>query len=685
MRPADDGEGVAWFPTAHDLERSRLLRFAREWGCAGVDALRERGAADPAWFWGAMVEALGVAWTRPPRTVLDLSDGLPAAHWFPGAGLNYSALALDRWVDAGRSDAPALIWEGEEGERRTLSYAAALAEVARAAHALVALGVRPGDRVGVFMPLTLECAVATLACARVGAVFTPIFSGYGPGAVAARLEDSGARLLITADGYYRRGKPVAMKEVADAAVATVPGVERLLVVRRGARAAPDVPWTPGRDVWWHEAVAGQPETYPPAPTAADDPYMIIYTSGTTGRPKGARHVHAGFPLKAAADQYLCFDLQPGDRLLWYSDIGWMMAPWMIQGALLLGATAVLFDGAPDWPGPHRMWELVERHGVTVLGISPTLVRGLMRLGEAPLLGHSRATLRAIGSSGEIWSPDAWRWAFGEVGEGRCPIVNYSGGTEIGGGIVSGTTVEPLRPCSFAGPVPGMAADVVDDAGRPVRGRVGELVVRQPWVGMTQGFWSGPPGEDRQREAEARERYLATYWSRLPGVWVHGDWALVDGDGAWHILGRSDDTIKVAGKRLGPGEVEGAAAGHPALAETAAVGVPHPVKGEDVYLFCVLRAGWTGSQALADEVAGRVAGVLGRALRPGRVVFARELPRTRNAKVMRRLIRAVASGTEDLGDLTGLENPAAIDAVRDALRPPGGGATAGVPRSGTPAG
>jgi acetyl-CoA synthetase len=685
VRPADGGDGVAWFPTAHDLERSRLLRFAREWGCAGVDALRERGAADPAWFWGAMVEALGVAWTRPPRTVLDLSDGLPAAHWFPGAGLNYAALALDRWVGAGRGGDPALIWEGEEGERRTLSYAAALAEVSRAAHALVALGVRPGDRVGVFMPLTLECAVATLACARVGAVFTPIFSGYGPGAVAARLEDSGARLLITADGYYRRGKPVAMKEVADAAVSTVPGVQRLLVVRRGARAAPDVPWTAGRDVWWDDAVAGQPETYPPAPTAADDPYMIIYTSGTTGRPKGARHVHAGFPLKAAADQYLCFDLQPGDRLLWYSDIGWMMAPWMIQGALLLGATAVLFDGAPDWPGPHRMWELVERHAVTVLGISPTLVRGLMRLGEAPLLGHSRATLRAIGSSGEIWSPDAWRWAFGEVGEGRCPIVNYSGGTEIGGGIVSGTTVEPLRPCSFAGPVPGMAADVVDDSGRPVRGRVGELVVRQPWVGMTQGFWSGPPGEDRQREAEARERYLATYWSRLPGVWVHGDWALVDGDGAWHILGRSDDTIKVAGKRLGPGEVEGAAAGHPALAETAAVGVPHPVKGEDVYLFCVLRAGWTGSEALADEVAGRVAGVLGRALRPGRVVFARELPRTRNAKVMRRLIRAVASGDEDLGDLTGLENPAAIDAVRDALRPPGGGATAGVPRSGTPAG
>ena len=667
-----------------------MLRFAREHGCASVDALREKAAGDPAWFWGAMVEALDVAWTRPPSAILDTSGGLPWARWFPDAGLNYSTLALDRWVAAGRGDAPALIWEGEEGTRQSLTYAGALAEVSRAAHALIALGVRPGDRVAVFMPLTLECAVATLACARVGAVFTPIFSGYGAGAVATRLEDSGARLLITADGYFRRGKPVAMKEVADAAVAAVPGVERVLVVRRGAREAADVPWTAGRDVWWDAAVGGQPAAFAPAPTAANDPYMIIYTSGTTGRPKGARHVHAGFPLKAAADQYLCFDLQADDRLLWYSDIGWMMAPWMIQGALLLGACAVLFDGAPDWPGPHRLWDLVERHRVTVLGISPTLVRGLMRLGEAPLRRHARSSLRAIGSSGETWSPDAWWWAFDRVGEGRCPIVNYSGGTEISGGIVSGTTVEPLRPCSFAGPVPGMAADVVDDAGRPVRGQVGELVVRRPWVGMTQGFWSGPPGEDPQRAQQARERYLATYWSRLPDTWVHGDWAMVDAAGAWHILGRSDDTIKVAGKRLGPAEVEGAAAGHPALAECAAVGVPHAVKGEDVYLFCVLHPGWAGDVALAAEVATRVAGELGRALRPGRVLFTRELPKTRNAKVMRRLIRAVASGSAELGDLTGLENPGAIEAVREALRPLPGPAgadlqpgTAGSVRSGTP--
>jgi acetyl-CoA synthetase len=667
MRPAD--EGVAWRPDAATLARSRLLRFARHLGCDGVDALRELGAAHPARFWEAMVDALGVTWSPPPRTVLDVSDGLPWAMWFPGAGLNYSALALDRWVAAGRGDAPALIWEGEEGESRSLTFAGTLAEVGRCAHALRALGVGPGDRVGIYMPLTLECAVATLACARVGASFTPIFSGYGAGAVATRLADSGARHLVTADGFSRRGRLVEMKEVADAAVAATPSVERLLVVHRSSRVVGDVPWTAGRDVWWHEAVAGQPAAYPAAPTAGADPYMIIYTSGTTGRPKGARHVHAGFPLKAAADQYLCFDVQPDDRLFWYSDIGWMMAPWMIQGALLLGAAAVLYDGAPDWPGPDRLWQLVDRHRVSVLGVSPTLVRGLMRHGTAPVKAHDRASLRALGSSGETWSPDAWWWCLREVGDGRCPIVNYSGGTEISGGIVSGTTVEPLRPCAFAGPVPGMAADVVDDAGRPVRGEVGELVVRQPWVGMTQGFWGGPPGEDPAREREARQRYLDTYWSRLPGVWVHGDWALVDDDGSWYILGRSDDTIKVAGKRLGPAEVEAAAAGHPALHESAAVGVPHPVKGEDVYLFCVLRPAWTPSPQLADEIAGRVAGELGRALRPGRVLFTAELPKTRNAKVMRRLIRAVASGQEDLGDVTGLENPVAIAEIRRSLTPP----------------
>jgi acetyl-CoA synthetase len=530
------------------------------------------------------------------------------------------------------------------------------------------------------MPLTLECAVATLACARIGAIFTPIFSGYGAGAVAARLQDCAARLLITGDFFFRRGKPIPMKTTADAAVAQAPSVGRVLVVSRahsgriGAAgpsegptnhtAADEVPWQPERDVWWHDIVPSQPTTCAAADTETLDPYMIIYTSGTTGQPKGAVHVHGGFPLKAATDQMLCFDVQAGDHVFWYTDIGWMMAPWLIQGTLLLGGTVVLYDGAPDWPDHDRVWDIVERHAVTLLGISPTAIRALMRQDVAHVRRHDLGCLRALGSTGEQWNPDAWWWYFREVGGGRCPVINYSGGTEISGGIVSGTTIQPIKPCAFSGPAPGMAADVVDEEGAPVRGQVGELVVRQPWVGMTQGFWSNPEGGEARREA-MRERYLDTYWARLPDTWVHGDWALVDDDGAWYIHGRSDDTIKVAGKRVGPAEVESAAVQHPLVAEAAAVGVPDELKGESVALFCVLRNEGQASDRLRQEIGTTVVTSLGPTLRPARVYFTRELPKTRNAKLMRRVIRRLCTG-EALGDLSGLENPAAVDAVRDAL-------------------
>ncbi len=654
---------IAWRPQAEHVQRSRLARLIERAGCASPNELRQRAAADPAWFWELMVQELGLAWSRPPRATLDLTAGKPWATWFPGAGFNYTSSAIDRWIEAGRGDAEALAWEGEDGRQQRLTYHELRDAVGKAANALRSLGVRKGDRVGIYLPLTIECAVATLACGRIGAIFTPIFSGYGPGAVATRLVDSGARLLVTADGFYRRGQPVPMKQLADAALQVAPSVERVLVVRRTGQA---VPWQAERDVWWHEVIEAQPAACPPAETDANDPYMIIYTSGTTGRPKGARHVHAGFPLKAATDQALCFDVQPGDRVFWYSDIGWMMAPWLIQGTLLLGGTAFLYDGAPDWPAPDRIWALVERHRLTMLGIAPTAIRGLMRHDVAHVRRHDLGSLRVLGSSGEPWTPDAWWWFFREAGQSRCPIINYSGGTEVSGGIVSATTIEPIKPCSFAGPVPGMAADVVDEAGRPVRGEVGELVVRQPWVGMTRGFWGGPPGEDPAREVEARQRYLETYWSRLPDVWVHGDWALVDGDGFWYIHGRSDDTIKVAGKRVGPAEVEAAAVTHAAVAEAAAVGMPDALKGEEVAVFCVLRAGFEPSEALRREVADAVAAQLGKALRPGLVAFVPELPKTRNAKVMRRVIRAICLGKADLGDLSGLENPSAIDAARAAL-------------------
>nr|HID12303.1 AMP-dependent synthetase [Anaerolineae bacterium] len=376
----------------------------------------------------------------------------------------------------------------------------------------------------------------------------------------------------------------------------------------------------------------------------------LYTSGTTGRPKGAVHTHCGFPIKATKDVMFGMDVHDYDTLYWMTDMGWMMGPWEVLGATLLGATMLFYDGAPDYPGPDRVWSLVERHGVSVLGVSPTLVRALMPYGDEPVRSHDLSSLRVTGATGEVWNPDPWMWFFETVCDRRVPIINYSGGTECSGGIVMGNVITPLKPCAFSGPVPGMAADVVDEEGRSVRGQVGELVVRGPWIGMTRGFWKDP------------ERYIETYWSRFPDVWVHGDWALVDEDGLWYILGRSDDTIKVASKRLGPAEVESVLVSHPAVAEAAAIGVPHPVKGQAVVCFCVLQPGHAPGDPLAEALKGVVAQALGRPLQPQDVRFVSDLPKTRNAKVMRRVIRAAYLG-EDPGDLSALVNPEIVEEIR----------------------
>ncbi len=512
------------------------------------------------------------------------------------------------------------------------------------------LGVGKGDRVGIYMPMIPEVVAATLACGKLGAVYTPIFSGYGAEAAATRLRDSGAKLLITADGFYRRGKVVPMKETADAALRAAPNVEHALVVRR---IGGDAPWDTARDVAWDDIVQAQSSACETVITEAEDPYMLIYTSGTTGRPKGAVHVHCGFPIKGAQDLAHCFDVQPDDTLFWLTDMGWMMGPWAVSGTLMLGATLAIYEGAVDYPDTDRLWAFAERHKVTVMGIAPTVIRTLMTAGDEPVRRHDLSALRVIGSSGEPWNSGPWHWCFEVVGGGKRPIINYSGGTEVSGGIVGCVTIMPIKPCSFSGPVPGMAADVVNERGASVRGQVGELVIRTPWPGMTRGFWQDP------------DRYEETYWSRFPGIWTHGDFAAIDADGFWYILGRSDDTIKVAGKRLGPAEVESAAVAHPLVSEAAAIGAPHPVKGEVVVVFAVLRPGTEPTEALRDEVRARVTQALGPALKPDAVYFVSQLPKTRNGKVLRRLIRARYLGQTDLGDLSSLESPEALEAIAHA--------------------
>jgi acetyl-CoA synthetase len=418
------------------------------------------------------------------------------------------------------------------------------------------------------------------------------------------------------------------------------------------RTGQPVQMQPGRDHWWHELVDQQPDEVPAEDTSAEDPLMIIYTSGTTGRPKGALHTHVGFPVKAAQDMAFGTDVHAGDVIYWMTDMGWMMGPWLVFGALLLGATIFLYDGAPDFPGPDRLWALVERHHINQLGVSPTLIRALIPHGNEPHEKHDLSSLKCFASTGEPWNPDPWMWLFKEVGKGQRPIINYSGGTEISGGILMGNPVLPLKPCAFSAPCPGMAADVVDENGNPVREQVGELVLRAPWIGMTRGFW-----KDNQR-------YLDTYWSRWPDVWVHGDFAAIDKDGLWYILGRSDDTIKVAGKRLGPAEVESILVAHDDVVEAAAIGVPHEVKGSELVCFVVLKQGVQPSDELRRELHDLIVSEMGKPLAPKDILFVSDLPKTRNAKVMRRMIRSAYLG-QDPGDTSSLVNPHAVEEISHA--------------------
>jgi acetyl-CoA synthetase len=491
--------------------------------------------------------------------------------------------------------------------------------------------------------------------AKIGAIFLPLFSGYGADAVKVRLVDAGAKGLITADGFLRRGHRVEMFEVARAAAADVDTLETVVVVPRLARLE-DVGVSELIDDLHSYRVLLYPEhpherEHPTRMVDSEHPLFVAYTSGTTGRPKGSVHVHGGFVAKIAEEVAFQFDVRPGDRLFWFADFGWIMGPWEIVGGLANGATVCLYEGAPDWPEPDRLWSYLERHRVTVLGISPTLIRALMAHGADPVRRHDLSRLRILGSTGEPWNEDPWHWYFDVVGGGRCPVINISGGTEVGACFLSPHPVQDLTPMTLGGPALGMAVDVYDEDGRPVREQVGELVCTRPWPGMTRGLW------------KASDRYLETYWSRWPDVWVHGDWASIE-DGRWYLHGRSDDTIKVAGKRLGPAEVESALVSHPAVFEAAAIGVPDEVKGEALWALVVPAPGTEPSDALRTELADLVASHLGRSFRPSEVRFTSALPKTRSAKVVRRAIRAAVTG-EDPGDLSSIEDPAALDAVRSA--------------------
>ncbi len=639
-----------WEPDPGIAANTNVGRFMAQHGIADFEELRRRSIEDVAWFWDAVVHLLGLPFSTPYTSVLDESDGIEWARWFSGGETNLTTICLDRWA-ADTPDAEAVRWEGEDGEVRVLTYA----DLARHVDGLAALlrerGIGRGDSVGIFLPMLVETVVAALAVAKVGAIFLPVFSGYGADAIAVRLEDADARALLTADGFLRRGKPVPMLETARAAAASVPSVTTMVVVPRLGTPLS----TTGRaeEVAWPDPTPeGAPEQVATVALPAETPLFIAYTSGTTGKPKGSVHVHGGFTVKIAEEVAFQFDCGPGDRLFWFADFGWIMGPWEVVGTLANGATLCLYEGAPDFPDVDRLWAYLAAHRVTILGISPTLVRSMMAHGDEPVLRHDLSALRILGSTGEPWNEDPYLWFHRVVGGGRCPVINISGGTEVGACFLSPHPVEALTPMTLGGPALGMAVDVFDDEARPVRGEVGELVCTRPWPGMTRGLWKSP------------ERYIDAYWSRWPGIWVHGDWALIDEDGRWYLRGRSDDTIKIAGKRLGPAEVESALVGHPAVAEAAAVGVPHELKGEALWCYVVLAEGYEPSDGLRAELVAVVTEALGKSFKPSEVRFCTALPKTRSAKVLRRAIRAAAIG-RDPGDLSSLEDPGALAAVKDA--------------------
>ena len=609
----------------------------------------DEAARDPDGFWHARAQDL--PWMRPYSKVLDWQP--PTAKWFVDGRTNASAACLDSHVAAGRGDKLALVWVGEPtGERRTFTYRELLAEVSRAAAGLKSLGIKPGDVVSIYMPMTPELVIAMLACARIGAVHSVIFGGFSSEAIADRNEDAQAVAVITADGGWRRGAQLPLKKNVDIALAKSPTVKHVVVVKRTGQ---PVDMVPGRDVWWHDMVAGQPADLPAAEMDSEAPLFILYTSGSTGKPKGIKHTTAGYLLWAKTTAEWVFDLRDDDLFWCTADCGWITGhSYVTYGPLAAGASILIYEGAPNAPHEGRFWEIIEQEKPTIFYTAPTAIRSFMKWGMEHIEGRDLSSLRLLGTVGEGINPEAWVWYHEVIGGTRCPIVDTWWQTETGGIMMSplpGCT--PTKPGSCTLPLPGVCPEIVDAAGVPVeQGEGGWLVMTRPWPGMLRGIW----GDD--------ERFRETYWSRVPGKYLAGDNARQDADGYYWIMGRIDDVLNVAGHRLSTIEIESALVSHPAVAEAAAVGRPHDVKGEAVAVFVTLKGGEPDDvAALKDTLRKHVRTQIGALAAPDDIHFTAALPKTRSGKIMRRLLRDIAAGKETVGDTTTLEDYSVLVKLR----------------------
>ncbi len=643
---------VIWKPGPERINAANITRLMKAQGLTDYESLLQWSVADVGHFWDVCLKDLGIAWQTPYSNVMDESDGLAWTRWFIGGQLNIVHNTIDRHI-ATRGHHPALIWEPDEGDAKTLSYSELGAEIERVAGAMQALGLKAGDTVGLYMPMIPEMVIAFYACLKLGCPLIPVFSGFGSAALATRLVDAECKLLFTADGAYRRGKKVRIKEAADEGLKDAPGVEHVIVVKR---TGDEVPWHESRDIWWEDFVKAD-QTAETAILDAEATAMILYTSGTTGKPKGCVHTHGGCQAQMAKELGYYFDVKPETRFFWVTDIGWMMGPWELIGVHTFGGTVTIFEGAPDYPQPDRIWDIVEKHRLTHLGISPTAVRLLKSYDEDWVTKHDLSSLEVLGSTGEPWDPESYEWFFEKIGGSRCPIINISGGTELVGCLLAPLPITELKPCSLRGPGLGMDVDVFNEDKQSVREEVGYLVCKQPAPSMTKAFLND------------KERYLSTYFDKWPDTWNHGDWAYVDADGHWFLRGRADDTIKIAGRRTGPAEIEAALIEHDAVIEAAAIGVPHEVKGAELVCFVVLDPAvgaalgppeQRAQQAapLQEELKQQVIKAMGKALTPRAIHIVASLPKTRSAKIVRGVIQKKYLG-QDLGDTASIENPNSI--------------------------
>jgi acetyl-CoA synthetase len=637
------------FPPSEEFKRSARV---------STPELYEEAARDPVAFWERMAGEL--QWIRKWDKALDWKP--PHAQWFVGGKLNVSANCLDRHLGGPRRDARAIIWEGEPGDERTLTYAELHAEVVRMGSALRSLGVTKGDRVAIYLPMIPEAAIAMLACARIGAIHSVVFGGFSPESLKDRINDAECKALITADGSYRRGQVIQLKRNADIALEDTPSIEKVIVVQRwrvaeGAKGADiEAPMKEGRDIWYHDLVAEAPNECEPEVMDAEDVLFILYTSGTTGKPKGIVHTTGGYLTCATATMKLVFDLRDDDIFWCTADIGWVTGhSYLVYGPLASGATCVMYEGAPDAPAKDRFWDICERRGVTILYTAPTAIRAFMKWGaEHPKL-HDLSRLRLLGSVGEPINPEAWMWYREHIGGNRCPIVDTWWQTETGAIVISPLPgVTETKPGSATQALPGYSADLLDHTGSRIEVGGGLLALTQPWPSMLRTIW----GDDA--------RYVETYFSKWPGrpdLYFPGDGAKRDEDGYFWILGRVDDVLNVAGHRIGTMEVESALVEHPAVAEAAVVGRTHDLKGQAIAAFVTLRDGKAKSPELAEELRQFVAKKIGALARPDDILFSADLPKTRSGKIMRRLLRDIAEG-RILGDMTTLADPAVVASLKE---------------------